>query len=188
MTLQNLGQRGLDLTGVSALRAEIDKLDAQLIDGLISISQIPLDARAIYKRPPIDISAYANHVRPPLCEVHVTFHGKKSELLSDQLNFLAEKIEQRLQIASRIGDRKKIAGLPIYVPEREAVVQQKAVKRIQGIATLSDACVERFMSSVIVQCRTIQQIQSSGPRASLPHPYIVEGLGERGSCGRDIYY
>lgn len=64
-------------------------------------------------------------------------------------------IEQRAEVAGRIGDTKAAAGLPVVELSRERAVVERMVARTQG--RLGPAAVENIYTAIMLEMRRLQE-------------------------------
>ena len=64
-------------------------------------------------------------------------------------------INQRSEVANSIGDIKHANGWPVYMPEREVLVVDKAAGRNPG--PLPDASVKRIWERIIDETRSVEK-------------------------------
>lgn len=84
-------------------------------------------------------------------EILKSFRGEIDGIDEGIMNLLV----QRAAVASRIGDTKAAAGLPIVELSRERAVVERMVSRSQG--ALEPEAVERIYTAIMLEMRRIQE-------------------------------
>lgn len=75
-------------------------------------------------------------------------------------NNLLKLLNERVELALKIGAEKQQQGLPVYVPERENEILDRLVKLNHG--PLMDEGVRNFFTDIIKVCREMQKRQQTG--------------------------
>lgn len=70
---------------------------------------------------------------------------------------LVELLTRRAELALSIGEAKRAAGMPIHVPEREAVVIERAARAATG--ALDAGTAARMFTVIVEETRALQQRQ-----------------------------
>jgi chorismate mutase / prephenate dehydratase len=78
--------------------------------------------------------------------------------LDDVEDEIVRLLARRAALALEIGAAKRAAGLPIHVPEREAVVLARAAALATG--PLDAAMTERVFAAIVAETRALQYRQA----------------------------
>jgi chorismate mutase len=69
---------------------------------------------------------------------------------------------QRAQLALKIGELKKIDGLPIFDPDREKRIFQRM--KSENLGPLDDGAIVRLFERVIDESRRLERIMTGGEK------------------------
>lgn len=82
---------------------------------------------------------------------------------------LVKLLNQRARYAIEIGELKGLLGLPIYAPEREKEVLERAERSSAG--PLHDAAIRRLFERIIDESRRVERESATSPPPANRQPF-----------------
>jgi len=124
--------------------------------------------RDVTKTPPPDTPAD----RPTTDPAEIEAWRRRIDQIDEQLMRL---LNSRLACAVEIGRLKRVLGLPVYSPDREAWILERVMRENPG--PLDPTAVGRVFERIIDESRRLERLAANEAEGSVRSPDPDEGTG-----------